>query len=282
MALPPELKPSEKHRVMDLMRQAGIDVSDWASYGGGSKSAAANPKYCYEWALKQAGKLVVCNLWYQNMQETNGTVEQHLILRDTPDRTELDPTRRARRDRMKNLLMDAVRDRLPVRVIVLDGRPHEKPTDGKARVEARVLDPVSWAVVEHPRDGEFVLRRGGSTPHFLDQFSLPRPSGTDPKPMTRTSTSWARDPGVRRFALQRAGGRCEYCGIAGFKMPDGSIYLETHHVIPLSEGGPDSAENVVALCPNHHREAHFGETANTIRTYLQTKRLGSRGREVDG
>lgn len=272
MSLPPELTPKTKQRVMDLMQQAGVDVSDWANYAGGSKSPAANPKYCYEWALGQPGEFVVCNLWCKNMIEANGAVEQRLALHDTPGRMEPNPTRRARRDRMRYLLLDALREQLPVRVIVLDGEPSETSTDGKTRIEARTLDPVPWAVVEHSPDGEIVLRRGASPSRYSDQFSLPPspPDGTQ-KAETRTSKSWARDPRIRQFALERAGGRCEYCGTNGFKMPDGSLYLETHHVIPLSEGGPDSASNVVALCPNHHREAHFGATAKAIRSIMQSK-----------
>jgi 5-methylcytosine-specific restriction enzyme A len=34
-------------------------------------------------------------------------------------------------------------------------------------------------------------------------------------------------------------------------------YLEAHHVISLAENGDDSVDNVIALCPEHHREAHF-------------------------
>jgi 5-methylcytosine-specific restriction protein A len=30
-------------------------------------------------------------------------------------------------------------------------------------------------------------------------------------------------------------------------------YLETHHVISLSEQGPGKVTNVIALCPNDHR-----------------------------
>jgi 5-methylcytosine-specific restriction protein A len=51
-------------------------------------------------------------------------------------------------------------------------------------------------------------------------------------------------------------------------MTDGRIYLETHHVVPLSEKGVDHEWNVVALCPNDHREAHHGERRDAIRTRL--------------
>jgi hypothetical protein len=35
-------------------------------------------------------------------------------------------------------------------------------------------------------------------------------------------------------ALIRAGGNCEYSGKQGFEMANGNIYLETHHIVPLS------------------------------------------------
>ncbi len=39
-------------------------------------------------------------------------------------------------------------------------------------------------------------------------------------------------------------------------MENGVPYLEEHHVIPLNEGGDDSINNAVALCPNCHRKIH--------------------------
>lgn len=52
-------------------------------------------------------------------------------------------------------------------------------------------------------------------------------------------------------------------------MADGKIYLETHHIVPLSEDGLDTEKNVAALCPNHHREAHHG----VIKTEMRKKLL---------
>jgi 5-methylcytosine-specific restriction endonuclease McrA len=76
---------------------------------------------------------------------------------------------------------------------------------------------------------------------------------------------------VRDIALKRAGRRCELssCQAHGFRKGDGSIYLETHHVIPLSAGGLDSPSNVVALCPYHHREAHYGEHREELRNRFE-------------
>ena len=33
-------------------------------------------------------------------------------------------------------------------------------------------------------------------------------------------------------------------------------YLESHHIIWLSEGGSDTLDNTAALCPNCHKKMH--------------------------
>jgi predicted HNH restriction endonuclease len=109
-------------------------------------------------------------------------------------------------------------------------------------------------------------------PSFVDQFSTQETEAPEARRRDRTGTELVRDPGVKQRALNRAQGKCEYCGDEGFPTVSGQIYLESHHVIPLFEGGPDSEKNIAALCPNHHRQAHHGKNRNEIRETLQ-KRL---------
>lgn len=80
----------------------------------------------------------------------------------------------------------------------------------------------------------------------------------DPEYRKRMSGSYVRDSKVRDLVLKRAGGICEECNQRGFLKSDGKLYLETHHVISLTEQGPDKSHNVIALCANDHRRAHFG------------------------
>lgn len=80
-----------------------------------------------------------------------------------------------------------------------------------------------------------------------------------PEYKLRMAGSYVRDPKVRRQVLLRANGICEYGSCVTFKKSNGQAFLEAHHVISLSEQGIDKLSNVIALCPNHHREAHFGE-----------------------
>lgn len=272
MPIPAELKPRTKSRIMDLVELAGVDVSDWPNYEGGDKNPGANPKYCYEWALKDPGKVVVCNLWFENMAEVNGGVEQHLVLTDTPSHKEANSTRRARRARMAQLLAEAHAEGLTIRVIVLDGKKRNSSSDGKTHVKYRALDFEPWSVVSaHPASAKFVLRRGAPPQRFVDQFEVSTPPDGSATTSTATVNVRSRSREVRLYVLRRAEGRCEYCGTEGFAFPDGRIYLETHHIVPLANGGADSVSNVAALCANHHREAHHGRNALVIAAMLQSK-----------
>ena len=75
-----------------------------------------------------------------------------------------------------------------------------------------------------------------------------------------------RDNRVRAYVLERANGRCEFCHVQGFLTVDGGYYLEAHHIISLCDSGCDTVENVIALCPQHHRQAHFGVDAESLET----------------
>jgi len=68
---------------------------------------------------------------------------------------------------------------------------------------------------------------------------------------------YERNPFVAEWAKRRAAGICQLCkNPAPFKDKKGRPYLETHHIQWLSEGGEDTIENTVALCPNCHRKMH--------------------------
>lgn len=75
---------------------------------------------------------------------------------------------------------------------------------------------------------------------------------------SQTTTAYMRNRYVSEYAKQRANGVCQLCGLpAPFVDRDGKPYLESHHIIWLSDGGDDSTKNTVALCPNCHRKMHI-------------------------
>lgn len=72
---------------------------------------------------------------------------------------------------------------------------------------------------------------------------------------------FVRNPDVVAEALFLARGKCQSCGNQApfLRTSNRSPYLEVHHRLPLAEGGLDTVENAIALCPNCHRREHFGE-----------------------
>lgn len=190
-----------------------------------------------------------------------------------------------------SLLQRAFRRSEPVRIIILQGEQRAAVEVGweTAKVRFRRLDDVEWYVHAYNDDGSFRVVRGvppaddaeateaddgDASPDvdanesaaepppapYLDQFSIP----DAPERRENTGLSFSRSAEVRRAALARAAGVCEFCGCAGFKTASGGIYLETHHVVPLAEDGPDVEWNVVAICPNDHRRAHHGEDRDVL------------------
>ena len=71
--------------------------------------------------------------------------------------------------------------------------------------------------------------------------------------------AFRRNPDVVAEVLKRASGKCEKCKKdAPFMTRKKRPYLEIHHKIQLANNGDDTVKNAIALCPNCHREAHYG------------------------
>ena len=274
MSILESLRPNEKNRIYDMVRDAGVDVRDWQASKGRAQSAAANPKYCYNWSFVEPGKVVVLNLWHSDMNERDGVVAYKLNARETARRGAGVTVSRA--NAMDEAIQSAYRYNLPIRVVVCEGAKQNRnePNSKASKVSFRLLDPEPWHVASYDMaTGQSTLMRGlgGGVDNYVDQFDMPIPVGGPAGRLAVKTTTFIRRPEVRRYALLRAKGRCEYCDQEGFHMLNGKVYLETHHVIPLHENGQDTPRNVVALCPNHHREAHHGKNRSTIRDLLLGK-----------
>lgn len=68
----------------------------------------------------------------------------------------------------------------------------------------------------------------------------------------------ARDAQVAEGVRCRDGHKCVLCerNEHAVVADSGMHYVEVHHVKYLSQGGRDTAENMVTLCPHHHAEIH--------------------------
>lgn len=136
--------------------------------------------------------------------------------------------------------------------LVGKAKKNSQSTDNAEKFEAR----CSW-LLEHPT------------------FLKTDPTGNErPKKATRTISRFVRSPSVAAWVRHNSEGKCELCRRkAPFKDRYGFPFLEVHHVLPLAEGGPDTTDNAVAVCPNCHKELHLSEKAE--------KRIGKLYRSVD-
>ncbi|QJF51092.1 HNH endonuclease [Roseobacter ponti] len=124
------------------------------------------------------------------------------------------------------------------------------PTDDREELEAKIK--------------EIILR-----PYMISE-----PPAGNPTPRREVSAGfvYVRDPRVVAYTRVRANGICELCAQpAPFKRPDGSHYLETHHVVPLAENGPDTPQNCAGVCPNCHRALHSAENKDHLAKTLMKK-----------
>lgn len=103
------------------------------------------------------------------------------------------------------------------------------------------------------------------------------PEGNErPSKQTVTLEQVIRSQEVVNWVLANADGRCECCDKKSpFVTKNFTPYLEVHHVKQLADDGPDTPQNVVAVCPNCHKELHFGINRKKLITklYKRIKRL---------
>ena len=79
---------------------------------------------------------------------------------------------------------------------------------------------------------------------------------------------------IAEFSLRVARGHCQLCNSqAPFKDNQGKPYLEPHHIQKISEGGLDTIENTVALCPNCHAKMHVLNKESDVEFLIRRNRI---------
>ncbi len=104
------------------------------------------------------------------------------------------------------------------------------------------------------------VKQSGRDSHEARRRRLEK-ANRKPDPIQIISKGYRRNPDVIAAVLERANGVCECCGSPApfLRKSDHTPYLEVHHKVTLADGGDDTVENAEALCPNCHREKHFGK-----------------------
>lgn len=121
------------------------------------------------------------------------------------------------------------------------------PTDTLDRFTQAFAQQVEQSFRDTPDARRERLRRASKLPERVPVLSY----------------EFVRNPDVVAEVLFHAEGKFERCKAPSpfARRSDGSPYLEVHHRRPLSAGGHDTVENAIALCPNCHRELHYGVKA---------------------
>jgi len=129
--------------------------------------------------------------------------------------------------------------------------------------EQVVLPYIQWALAETPAPtlqlvpASQVAQRFGPEPALAaiynhDHIAALRP--TVPK-RTVTVDEFVRNQSLADTLKSYYNSRCQVCG-RDFQPDYGVSLADTHHIQYLSRGGPDISENIVVVCPNHHRVIH--------------------------
>lgn len=103
------------------------------------------------------------------------------------------------------------------------------------------------------------------------QSSGTPPLGNDKPQSKKTKViRYERDKEVVKHVLERSRDTCERCASTPFMKENGRPGLHVHHIQTLAEGGPDTTDNTIALCPNCHSEAHLGKDKAELAKQLKT------------
>ncbi|PTU02104.1 hypothetical protein DBR45_14045 [Pseudomonas sp. HMWF031] len=265
----------------------------------------SNGGYCYEWSFRSLdGRILLLCVWFEEIDlDSQGRVCFVGNLRAYADtlirQLEKDPKNRSRTikdprinraQHFSSTVQLAHMNSTSVRVVIVSG-PVREPDDIDAdndRAVGRYLDEESWRVESFDDDtGAFVLVRGdnrqlsvGDKTDSADMVDSAAETGdvvddgkiivdqfhAEVRPwLTPTKASRNIVTQGSALVLARSNGLCELTSVPGFQMANGGVYLETHHIVPLSEGGPDTVENVIALSADAHRRAHHAVGRDELR-----------------
>jgi hypothetical protein len=268
MTTPTAPRPTQKLVVMELLREAGVDVSDWRNYKG--KHPSANPKYCYNWSFEQPGELFVVCIWHSSLSQENGKIVFRRGTKPQERKGTGASVWKKREADFRYALEQAYRQQLPVRVILLEGERRSKQA---SRVHSRLLDPIHWAVREYNLEtGSCLLVRGempGGTPTLPPDAELAWFEGERKQAFVYHRS---REAGARRAkiadSLKKNGGKL-FCEVPGceFDFSDrygnlGKGYAQVHHLVPLSKaknsGRSVRLADLAVVCANCHAMIHLG------------------------
>jgi putative restriction endonuclease len=146
---------------------------------------------------------------------------------------------------------------LPVRVV--RGARHKSPYSPQVGYQYAGLFTVTEFWVEKGLDGFNVVRF--RLDRIPEQAQLVTKIEVDPDPAysTSTVTRRIRDTALTREVKSIYNNRCQICSTAVEGLGERQ-YSEGAHVMPIGRPhlGPDTLDNILCLCPNHHVQMDIG------------------------
>lgn len=146
-----------------------------------------------------------------------------------------------------------------------------KPAKNVGAQNASIIERLICELYGQPFSGQAEFEH--QVIQYKEKPISPHPPGIEePSQRYLATTSYVRDPHVKAWVLVVADSQCECCDAqAPFITATGEPFLEVHHLRTLADGGSDTINNTVALCPNCHRELHYGANQVEKRDALYRK-----------
>lgn len=134
--------------------------------------------------------------------------------------------------------------------------------DLKSKGVIALLDHV-WYRPKNPRSKDEAEEKEGE---LIYEKMDPVKIREELKSLTPKETDWVDINGTRikrdnltiaRLKILR-GFKCQICNTSIVKR-DGKFYAEGAHIKPKKDGFPETPDNILILCPNHHKEFDLGK-----------------------
>jgi predicted restriction endonuclease len=145
-------------------------------------------------------------------------------------------------------------------------RVQDLPESWKQIIQRTIQDHCAESIgYKHSTNVFYSVNRIGAGVWGLRSRLLSTPSASDidepasPNRLLIETYRILRDTELARKIKALHKNVCQMCGET-VALQNGETYAEAHHIKPLGmpHNGPDIAENIVVLCPNHHVMFDYG------------------------
>lgn len=135
----------------------------------------------------------------------------------------------------------------------------------KSGFKGRILLEVEGNRYEEERILSFIMSESMKRKEHLIEKILHHSSDSALERKETATGFYDRDQELASLLKEFYGHQCMIC--KDFILTEGIPYTESHHMILVSEGGPDDASNIAIMCPNCHAKAHHGCSKDKRRTW---------------